>query len=284
MIEALLSPFAYDYMTRAILTAALVGTVCAFLSCFLILKGWALMGDALAHAVVPGVALAAMAGLPFAIGAFTTGLLAALAMSAIRAATKLREDVVVGVVFTSLFAGGLLLISLYPQTVRIQTIIFGNILAIGDAELAQVIVIALVTLAVLSARWRDLALVFFDPSHARTVGLDPTTLTILFFVLLSAAIVAALQTVGAVLVIALVITPGATAYLLTDRFGVMIVLATMIGAMTSAVGAYVSFFLDGATGALIVVLQAVVFLGVYIFAPKHGRLAIRRAQTSPGST
>jgi manganese/iron transport system permease protein len=283
MIETLITPFTYDYMTRAILTAALVGAVCAFLSCFLILKGWALMGDALSHAVVPGVAIAGIAGLPFALGAFTTGLIAALAMSAIRSATKLREDVVVGVVFTSLFAAGLVLISLFPQSVRIQTIIFGNILAIGDTELAQVVWIGLLTLAVLIVKWRDLALVFFDPNHARAVGLDPVAAMILFFVLLSAAIVAALQTVGAVLVIAMVITPGATAYLLTDRFGTMIGLATVVGAATSAIGAYVSFFLDGATGGLIVLFQAFVFLAAYVFAPKHGRLAVRRLERREGA-
>jgi manganese/iron transport system permease protein len=283
MIETVLAPFTYDYMVRAILTAALVGAVCAFLSCFLILKGWALMGDALAHAVVPGVAIAAIAGLPFAIGAFTTGLIAALAMSGIRRATKLREDVVVGVVFTSLFAGGLLLISLYPQAVRIQTIIFGNILAIGDADLVQLVVIAFVTLLVLLVRWRDFALVFFDPNHARAAGIDPTSATILFFILLAAAVVAAMQTVGAILVIAMVITPGATAYLLTDRFGIMIALAVAVGTGTAAIGAYLSFFLDGATGALIVVLQALVFIAAYIYAPKHGRLAARRAERLVGS-
>jgi manganese/iron transport system permease protein len=277
MIEALLQPFAYDYMTRAIWVAALVGAACAFLSCFLILKGWALMGDALAHAVVPGVAIAAIAGLPFALGAFSTGLLAALAIAGIRNVTQLREDTIVGLVFTSLFAVGLVIISLVPQSVRLQTIVFGNILAIGDTELVQVVVIAAVSLAILIWRWRDLAMVFFDPSHARAIGLSPRAFNMLFFVLLSACTVAALQTLGAVLVIAMVVTPGATAYLLTDRFGAMMAIAAAIGVVCSALGAYVSFFLDGATGGLIVCLQTLVFLTAFLFAPKHGRLAARRA-------
>jgi manganese/iron transport system permease protein len=277
MIDTLLQPFAYDYMARAIWVSALVGGVCAFLSCFLILKGWALMGDALAHAVVPGVAVAAIVGFPFALGAFTTGLLAAAAIAGIRGITQLREDVVVGLVFTSLFAAGLVLLSLYPQAIKVQTVLFGNVLAISDADVQQVVLIAAISLGILLVRWRDLMVAFFDPSHARTLGLDPGRLRILFFALLSACTVAALQTVGAILVIAMVVTPGATAYLLTDRFGAMIGIATAIGALTSAVGAYLSYFLDGATGGLIVVLQTLVFLAAFVFAPKHGRLAARRA-------
>jgi manganese/iron transport system permease protein len=264
-------------MARAIWVSALVGGVCAFLSCFLILKGWALMGDALAHAVVPGVAVAAIVGFPFALGAFTTGLLAAAAIAGIRGITQLREDVVVGLVFTSLFAAGLVLLSLYPQAIKVQTVLFGNVLAISDADVQQVVLIAAISLGILLVRWRDLMVAFFDPSHARTLGLDPGRLRILFFALLSACTVAALQTVGAILVIAMVVTPGATAYLLTDRFGAMIGIATAIGALTSAVGAYLSYFLDGATGGLIVVLQTLVFLAAFVFAPKHGRLAARRA-------
>lgn len=277
MIDFLLEPFAYSYMAKAIWVSALVGAVCAFLSCYLILKGWALMGDALAHSVVPGVALAYMLALPYAIGAFTSGILAAVAIAFVRRITLLREDAVIGLVFTTLFAIGLLIVSINPTSVNVQSIVLGNILAISDEDVMQVIVIAAVSLTVLGLRWKDLMLTFFDESHARSVGLDPWRLRILFFVLLSACTVAALQTVGAVLVIAMVVTPGATAYLLTDRFGVMIWLAMAIGATTSALGAYVSFFLDGATGGLIVVLQTFVFLAAFVFAPKHGRLAARRA-------
>jgi manganese/iron transport system permease protein len=277
VIDLLLEPFAYQYMARAIWVSALVGGVCAFLSCYLMLKGWSLMGDALAHSIVPGVAIAYMIGVPFAAGAFLSGILAALAMAVVRLKTKLREDAVIGLVFTAFFAAGLLLVSINPVAVNVQSIVLGNILGISDEDVVQVVIIAAVSLAILVARWKDLMVTFFDESHARSIGLDPFRLKILFFVLLSACTVAALQTVGACLVIAMVVTPGATAYLLTDRFGRLIAIATTMGVLTSAIGAYLSFYLDGATGGLIVVLQTVVFLLAFIFAPKHGRLAARRA-------
>jgi manganese/iron transport system permease protein len=278
MIELLLQPLGYDYMLRAIWVSALVGGVCAFLSCFLILKGWSLMGDALAHSVVPGVALAYMWSFPFAIGAFFAGALAALGMALVRARSPLREDAVIGVVFTSFFALGLLIVSLYPTSVNVQRIILGNILAIPPDDVAQVVVICAVTLLVLLVTWRSLLATFFDERHARSIGLNTTALKVMFFALLSAATVAALQTVGAVLVIAMVVTPGATAYLLTDRFGVMVAIAVALGAVTAAAGAYTSYFLDGATGGLIVVFQTLVFLTVFVAAPKHGLIATRRTR------
>ena len=284
MIELLLEPFGYQYMVRAIWVSALVGGVCAFLSCFLMLKGWSLMGDALAHAIVPGVALAYLLKVPYAAGAFFSGLLAALAMALVRLRTQLREDAVIGVVFTTFFAVGLLIVSINPTSVNVQSIVLGNILGIADEDVVQVAGIAIVSLAVLLLRWRDLMLVFFDENQARAVGLSPTRLKILFFVLLSACTVAALQTVGAVLVIAMVITPGATAYLLCDRFGRLIAIAVALGVVTSAAGAYASYFLDGSTGGLIVVFQTLLFLAAFVFAPKHGRLAAARAARSVSET
>jgi len=277
MIAILLEPFGYGYMVRAIWVSALVGGVCAFLSCYLILKGWALMGDALSHSVVPGVAVAYLAGLPYAIGAFTSGLIAALGIVLVKRLTLLREDAVIGLVFTSFFAAGLLLVSINPTAVNLQAVIFGNVLAISDEDVVQVVIIAGLSLAILGLRWKDMMLAFFDESHARSVGINPLHLRVLFFVLLSACTVAALQTVGAILVIAMVVTPGATAYLLTDRFGRMVRIAVAIGAGSSAAGAYASYFLDGATGGLIVLLQTALFLAAFVFAPKHGRLAARRA-------
>jgi manganese/iron transport system permease protein len=280
VIELLLEPFQYEYMQKAIWVSALVGGVCAFLSCYLILKGWSLMGDALSHAVVPGVAIAYLAGFPYAVGAFVSGLVAALAIVAVKSITKLREDAVIGIIFTSLFGFGLFLVSMNPTSVNLQSVIYGNILAIDDNDVVQVIIIAALSLAILAFKWRDLMLAFFDENQARAVGIDPQRLRILFFVLLSACTVAALQTVGAILVIAMVVTPGATAYLLTDRFGRMIVIAMAIGTLCSGLGAYASYFLDGATGGLIVVFQTLVFLTAFVFAPKHGRLAtLRRARS-----
>lgn len=284
MIALLLEPFGYQYMLRAIWVSALVGGVCAFLSCFLMLKGWSLMGDALAHAIVPGVALAYLLKVPYAAGAFFSGLLAALAMALVRVRTQLREDAVIGIVFTTFFAAGLLIVSINPTSVDVQSIVLGNILGISDEDVVQVAIIAAVSLVVLVARWRDLMLVFFDENQARAVGLSPMRIKILFFVLLSACTVAALQTVGAVLVIAMVITPGATAYLLCDRFGRLICLAVALGVFTSAAGAYASYFLDGSTGGLIVVFQTLLFLLAFVFAPKHGRLAAARAARATPET
>lgn len=269
-------PFSYDYMLKAMWVSALVGGVCAFLSSYLMLKGWSLMGDALGHSIVPGVAGAYIIGAPFAIGAFFAGILASLGMAFVKQHTRLREDAIIGLVFTALFALGLLMASIWPTSVSIQTIVLGNILAISDEDVVQVAIIAAISLAVMALVWKDLMVTFFDESHARSIGINTRLLKVVFFTLLSACTVAALQTVGACLVIAMVVTPGATAYLLTDRFGWLIVIAVALGTVTSFVGAYVSYFLDGATGGVIVCLQTLLFLIAFYFAPKHGVLAARR--------
>ena len=281
MIDTLLEPFAYGYMTSAILVSTIVGGLCAFLSAYLMLKGWSLIGDALAHSVVPGVAGAYLLGLPFGIGAFISGGLAASLMLFLNERSGLKTDVVIGIIFTAFFGVGLFVVSLYPMSISIETIIMGNILAISYSDMLQLLIIGSISLLILFLKWRDLMVVFFDESHARTVGLNPSRLKIVFFTLLSASIVAALQTVGAFLVIAMVVTPGATAYLVCDRFPKLILLSVLIGSVTCFTGAYLSFFIDGATGGIIVVLQTIVFLGVFIIAPKYGyisaRLKIRQA-------
>jgi manganese/iron transport system permease protein len=280
MIDTLLLPFTYSYMTNAMWVSALIGGVCAFLSAYLMLKGWSLIGDALSHAVVPGVAGAYMLGLPFALGAFLSGGLAAAAMLFLTGRSGLKTDVVIGIIFTSFFGLGLFMVSLNPIAVSVQKITMGNILAITPEDTLQLALIGFVSLTVLTLKWKDLMVVFFDENHARSVGLRPDLLKAVFFVLLSASVVAAMQTVGAFLVIAMVVTPGATAYLLCDRFPRLILLSVCIGSMTSLAGAYVSFFLDGATGGVIVALQTVIFLLVFTFAPKHGILAARRKAAS----
>ncbi|WP_277614226.1 metal ABC transporter permease [Kaistia nematophila] len=276
MMAILLEPFAYGYMVNAMWVSALVGGVCAFLSAYLMLKGWSLIGDALSHSIVPGVAGAYMLGLPFSIGAFFSGGLAAAAMLFLNQRTRLKEDAIIGLIFTGFFGLGLFMVSLSPTAVNIQTIVLGNILAITPEDTLQLAIIGFVSLAILLAKWKDLMVTFFDESHARSIGLNPTFLKILFFTLLSACTVAALQTVGAFLVIAMVVTPGATAYLLTDRFPRLLAISVAVGALTSFTGAYASYFLDGATGGIIVVLQTLIFLAAFVFAPKHGLLAARR--------
>lgn len=275
-MSLLLEPFSYGYMTNAMWVSALVGAVCAFLSAYLMLKGWSLIGDALSHSVVPGVAGAYMLGLPFALGAFLAGGLAAGAMLFLTERSGLKVDVIIGLIFTSFFGLGLFLVSINPVGIDIQTITLGNILAITPADTLQLALIGGVSMMILLARWKDLMVVFFDENHARSVGLNPQFLKALFFVLLSASVVAAMQTVGAFLVIALVVTPGATAYLLCDRFERLIVTSVAIGALTCFVGAYLSYFLNGATGGLIVSLQTLIFLVAFLLAPRHGLLASRR--------
>ena len=277
MLSLLLEPFSYSYMTNAIWVSALVGGLCAFLSAYLMLKGWSLMGDALAHSVVPGVALAYLLALPYAVGAFFAGMLATLSMAIVKSTTKLREDAIIGLVFTTFFAVGLLIASVNPTAVDIQTIVLGNILAISGEDTFQVVIISSVCFLVLGLKWKDLAALFFDEVHARSIGLSVNLLKILFFTLLSAAAVAALQTVGAILVIGMLITPGATAYLLTDRFGKLVVLSVVLGAGTSGLGAYASYFLDVSPGGLIVSLQTALFLLAFLFAPKHGLISQKRA-------
>lgn len=275
-MHVLLEPFSYGYMVNAMWVSTLVGMVCALLSVYLMLKGWSLIGDALAHSIVPGVAGAYMLGLPFALGAFGAGTLAAGAMLFLNQRSKLKEDVVIGLIFSSFFGLGLFMVSLSPTSVNIQTIVLGNILAITPGDTFQLLLIAGITMAVLALRWKDLMVVFFDEHHARSIGLSPTRLKAIFFILLSACTVAAMQTVGAFLVIAMVVTPGATAYLLSDRFERLLLIAACIGGLSSFIGAYASYFLDGATGAIIIVLQTGVFLLAFCFAPKHGLLAARR--------
>ncbi|HGY2795271.1 TPA: iron/manganese ABC transporter permease subunit SitC [Citrobacter amalonaticus] len=272
----LTEPFGYQYMLNAMWVSAMVGGLCAFLSCYLMLKGWSLIGDALSHSIVPGVAGAYMLGLPFSLGAFLSGGLAAGSMLFLNQRSRLKEDAIIGLIFSSFFGIGLFMVSLNPMSVNIQTIILGNVLAIAPEDIVQLAIIGTVSLLILLLKWKDLMVTFFDENHARSIGLHPARLKLLFFTLLSVSTVAALQTVGAFLVICLVVTPGATAWLLTDRFPRLLMIAVAIGSVTSFFGAWLSYWLDGATGGIIVVLQTVLFLLAFVFAPKHGLLANRR--------
>lgn len=276
MLEYLLEPFSYEYMQKAMWISAAVGGICAFLSAYLMLKGWSLIGDALSHSVVPGVAIAYAFFTPYALGAFFAGILAALSILWIKSISKLKEDAVIGFIFSTFFALGLLIISLNPTSINVQNIILGNILGIADEDIYQVAIIMLICLVLLLIFWKDLLLIFFDETQAITVGLSPLFYKVLFFTLLSACVVAALQTVGAILVIAMVITPGATAYLLTDKFKTLIQIAVALGAITGFVGVYLSYYLDGATGGVIVTLQTLLFLLAFLFSPKYGLMSQKR--------
>ncbi|MDO4436107.1 MAG: metal ABC transporter permease [Cardiobacteriaceae bacterium] len=262
--DSLLEPLQYGFMQKALLSSAMSSGVCAILSVFLLLKGWSLIGDALSHAVVPGVAMAYLGKFPYSLGAFFTGFLAAASMLLLKQLSMLRQDAIIGFVFTVFFAFGMLLISIYPTAINLQAIIYGNILGIDERSLWQMLWISLISLLVIAVKWRDFMLLFFDEVQAVTSGLGIRHLQWLFFGLVSASVVAALQTVGAILVIALLITPGATAFLLSKRFGVVLWLAFLIGVSTALLGTYLSYFLDVVTGAMIVVLQSALFFLVFM--------------------
>lgn len=269
----LLEPFRYAFMNEALLVGALVGAVCAFFSCYLVLKGWSLMGDAISHAVLPGIVLAHLAGLPLALGAFATGLLCATATGWIKASTRIKEDTVMGIVFTGLFALGLVLFTKVETDAHLNHILFGNILGIERADLIQTVVVSVLALGVLYVLRRDLMLFCFDPAHARTIGLRTGLLYYVLLSLLAGVIVASLQAVGILLVVAMLVTPGCTARLLTDRFDRMVMLAVAASVVATCAGVYTSFFLNGSTGACIVLAQALLFGLAFVFAPKHGLLA-----------
>jgi ABC-type Mn2+/Zn2+ transport system permease subunit len=275
-MQKLLEPFHYAFMVDAMIVGIAVGAVCAVLSCYLVLKGWSLMGDAISHAVLPGIVIAYAIGIPLAIGAFGSGLLCAVLTGYIKANSRVKEDTVMGVVFTGLFAFGLVLFTKIKSDLHLDHILFGNILGLAPGDLRDTLIVAGLTLAIILMLRRDLLLFCFDPSHARTLGLRTGLLYYLLLSLLAVTIVVSLKAVGIILVIAMLVTPGCVGYLLTDRFNQMLVIAVTTAVSSSFVGVYVSFFLNASTGACIVLLQALVFLAALVWAPKHGLLAARR--------
>lgn len=272
----LLTPFQYGFMIEALLVGALVGAVCAVLSCYLVLKGWSLMGDAISHAVLPGVVAAYMLGLPLAIGAFASGLFCATATGWIKSNTRIKEDTVMGIVFTGLFALGLVMFTKVETEAHLNHILFGNILGIERGDMIQTLAASLLTLLVIFVMRKDLLLFCFDPAHARAIGLNTNLLYYILLALLAATIVASLQAVGIILVVAMLITPGCTARLLTDRFDRMLLIAAGSSVLASCLGVYVSFFINGATGACIVLAQSALFVLAFVFGPKHGLIANRK--------
>lgn len=282
-LDFLLEPLAYDFMVRALVTSVLAAVVCALLSCWLVLIGWSLMGDAVSHAVLPGVVLAYVVGAPFALGAIVFGVLAVVLIGAVRSPGRIREDAAIGIVFTVLFALGLVLISVTPSQTDLAHIVFGNILGVSTGDVVQVAILAVIAIAVLLVKRRDLTLYAFDPTHAHAIGLSPRMLGAVLLGLLAVTAVVALQVVGVVLVVALLIIPGATAFLVTERFGRMLVIAPATAAASAIVGIYLSYWLDVASGGMIVLVQGVLFTLAFLIAPRHGvvsRLAAARRRVS----
>ncbi|MGD9694063.1 MAG: metal ABC transporter permease [Thermoleophilia bacterium] len=270
-------------MQRALLVAFVVGLVCSVLSCWLTLMGWSLMGDAVSHAVLPGVVLSYVVGLPFAVGAFIFGAGAVGLIGGLNRTSRVKEDAAIGVVFTGLFALGIVLVSVIPSQTDLFHILFGNVLGVSDGDIRQVVLLGGLVLAVIALSWRTLVLYAFDPVHAHAVGIAPRRVEVLLLGLLALTVIVALQAVGIVLVVAMLITPGATAYLLTDRFGHMLLIAAATGVLSTVLGTFASYHLDASTGGCIVCVLTAAFVAAYLLAPRHGILARRRSPSvGPG--
>lgn len=283
-MDFLIAPLQYDFMLKAILVSSLVGVVCALLSCFLVLKRWSLMGDAVSHSVLPGVVLSYAIGIPFSIGAFVFGLGGVLGIGYIKQKVRLKDDAVIGIVYTTLFALGLVLVSKIPSNIDLMHILFGYVLGISDADAWQTGGIALVVAIVLIALRKSLLLYAFDPAHAQSIRLRVPFYHYLLLVLLALTVVASVQTVGIILVIAMLITPGAIAHLLTDRFDSMLAIAASVSVTACIVGAYCSYYFDVSTGGAMVLVLGVIFFVSFIFAPQYGLVSRARASRRPVSS
>jgi manganese/iron transport system permease protein len=270
-------PFQFPFMQQAFLIGVLVAVPSALLSCFLVLKGWSLMGDAVSHAVLPGVVIAYLVGLPIGIGAFTAGMACALGVGFLKEHSRIKEDTVMGVVFSGMFGLGVVLITAFPSDVHLDHILFGNMLGAGWSDIVQAAIIGLVVLVVILAKWRDLMLFIFDPGQAAAIGLPVRALHYGLLALLSLTIVGALQAVGIILVIALLVAPGAIAFLITRRFSTMLMVATALSVLSTSFGIYASFWLDSAPAPTIVLLMTITFIIVFILTTWRDRQAAQPA-------
>ncbi len=269
-IDWLLDPLTHDFMRRALMVSALVGGVCGLLSCYMTLKGWALMGDAVSHAVMPGVVVAYALGLPFSLGAFVFGVGSVALIGFVKQKSRIKEDTVIGLVFTGFFALGLVLVSKIKSNIDLMQILFGSPLGISRSDVNQTLIISFIVISILLVFRKDLMLYCFDAKHARSIGINTGILHYLLLTLLSLSAVVGLQTVGIILVVAMLITPGATAYLLTDRFDKMTFLAVISSSFSSILGVYISYWSDIETGGSIVLVQTLIFLIAFLFAPRYG--------------
>ena len=274
----LLEPLSHAFMVKALLVSALVGGVCGLLSCYMTLKGWALMGDAVSHVVMPGVVVAYALGLPFSLGAFVFGVGSVAAIGFVKQKSRIKEDTVIGLVFTGFFALGLVLVSKVRSNIDLTHILFGNVLGISGSDIQQTLLISALVITLLLVFRRDLLLFCFDPTHARSIGINTGLLHYMLLSVLSLTAVAGLQTVGVILVVAMLVTPGATAYLLTDRFDRMTLLAIASSVLSSLVGVYVSYWTDSSTAGCIVLAQTALFLLAFLFAPRYGILRAHQPQ------
>jgi len=274
--EMLLEPFQFDFMVNALVISVLVAVPMALLSCFLVLKGWSLMGDAISHAVFPGVVIAYIVGFPYAVGAFVAGMACAILTGFLTDNSRIKQDTVMGIVFAGMFGLGLVLYVKIQSEVHLDHILFGDMLGVSWADIGQSALIAAVTAGIIGVKWRDFLLHTFDPAQARAVGLRVGLLHYGLLALISLTIVGALQAVGIILSVAMLIAPGAIAFLLTRRFSVMLVVAVMVAAVGSFAGVYLSFFIDSAPAPTIVLILSAVFVAAFIHATRKAARAERQ--------
>ena len=273
-------PIAHEFMRKAILISILITSVCGLLSSFLTLKGWALMGDAVSHAVMPGVVVAYALGVPLSIGAFVFGVGSVALIGFIKHKSRIKEDTVIGLVFTGFFALGIVLISKITSEIDLMHILYGTPLGIPLSDVKQTIFISFLVVLILSIFRKDLMLYCFDPRHAKTIGINVSFLHYLLLTCLSLAAVVGLQAVGIVLVVAMLITPGATAYLLTDKFDKLSIISVLSSIISSLIGIYLSYWLDIAPGGSIVLVQTFIFLFAFLFAPRYGIFKVKQLLSS----
>jgi manganese transport system permease protein/manganese/iron transport system permease protein len=277
-MTALIEPWTHGFMQQALLVGLLVAVLSAILSCFVVLKGWSLMGDAVSHAILPGVVGAYLLGIPLVIGAFVAGLACAVGAGAIRAVSRVKEDAAMGVMFSGMFALGLVMLTQVRSDVHLSHVLFGSILGIEEEDFWQILGIAGTALLILAVRGRDLLLFCFDPGQARVAGLHVGRLGLLLLVVLAASIVAAVQAVGVILVVALLITPGAIGLLMTARFGRMVLVAVGSACLAVVAGIQISFMLNASSAGSIVVVLSGLFLLALLASPRHGLLRARAAR------
>ena len=279
-LTTLLEPFQFDFMVNALIVSALVAIPCALLSVFLVLKGWALMGDAMSHAVFPGIVLAYIVGIPLAIGAFIAGLFCAVATGYPDDNSRIKRDTIMGIVFSGMFGSGLVLYVSIQSEVHLDHILFGDMLGISLSDIGQTAFIALGIALIIAFKWKDLLLHAFDPHQAKASGLNTTLLHYGLLCMIALTIVATLKSVGIILSISLLIAPGAIAVLLTRRFARALLLATGLSVVISFLGVYLSFFLDSAPAPTIVVLFTIIFIVAFVFAALRDRRSELRQQQS----
>ncbi|MFF0899410.1 metal ABC transporter permease [Proteus mirabilis] len=281
LMEFFIEPFQYPFMQRAIIAAVIIGIACAILSCYMVLKGWSLMGDAISHAVLPGVVLAYVTAIPLTIGAFLSGLFCSFATGYLKEHSRIKEDTVMGIVFSGMFAVGLVIFASVDTDQHLMHILFGNILGITPDVLIQISAICLITITIMLVKQKDFMLYCFDPNQARIIGLPVALLHYGLLSILALTIVASMQAVGIILVVAMLISPGITAYLLTRSFSRMITLAILFSVISSVIGTFISFHIDGATGPSIVLTQAVFFIIALLC--NQIKLAKIKRQTKPAN-